>query len=200
MKQKTEGKQTGLFTARPLERKSTVIHCSIIGRDSVTSISARFDEGVFGNYGWKVPVGRSGLVGWDALGSKIDSLEKDKEYSIFECLALNGVADGGIWFFFSIDSKIGVRKEGLTSYYSPEDIYFRTFAVNGETIVAHRGSGERALFELQREGNEYKIVRKIELTKPNGKPIEPQLVNNRENKLLFLDGDELYIYEVKSSV
>lgn len=159
-----------------------------------------FDEGVFGNYGWKVPIGRSGLVGWDASGSKIDSLEEDKEYFIFECLALNGVADGGIWFFFSIDSKIGVRKEGLTSYYSPEDIYFQTFAVNGETIVAHRGRGERILFELQREGNEYKTTRKIELMKPNGKPIEPQLVNNRENKLLFLDGDELYIYEVKSGV
>ena len=159
-----------------------------------------FDEGVFGNYGWKVPIGRSGLVGWDASGTKLDSLEEDREYSIFECLALNGVADGGIWFFFSIDSKIGVRKEGITSYYSPEEIYFRTFAINGETIVAHRGSGERILFELQREGNEYKIVRKIELTKPNGKPIEPQLVNNRENKLLFLDGDELYMYEVKSGV
>ena len=27
-----------------------------------------------------------------------------------------------------------------------------------------------------------------------------QLVNNRENKLLFLDGDELYMYEVKSGL
>lgn len=71
-----------------------------------------FDEGVFGNYGWEVPVGRSGLVGWDASGRKTDSLEEDKEYYIFECLSLNGAADGGIWFFFSIDSKIGVRKEG----------------------------------------------------------------------------------------
>lgn len=157
-----------------------------------------FDEGVFGNYGWNEPIGRSGLVGWDALGSKTDSLEEDKEYYIFECLALNGIADGGIWFFFSIDSKIGVRREGLTLYYSPEDIGFRAFAVNGETIVAHRGRGERTLFELQREGNEYKTVRKIELMKPDGEPVEPHLVNNRKSKLLFLDGDELYMYEAKS--
>ncbi|UDK97134.1 hypothetical protein EYB33_12860 [Lysinibacillus sphaericus] len=158
-----------------------------------------FDEGVFGNYGWKDPVGRSGLVGWDVSGAKLDSLEEDKEYFIFECLALNGVADGGIWFFFSLDSKIGVRKEGLTSYYSPEDIYFQAFAVNGETIVAYRGRGD-TLLELHREGNEYKTVRKIELMRPDGKPFEPQLVNNRESKLLFLDGDELYMYEVKSGV
>ncbi|MEG0472917.1 MAG: hypothetical protein RR588_11330 [Solibacillus sp.] len=157
-----------------------------------------FDEGVFGNYGWEEPIGSSGLVGWDAYGGKKDSLEEDKEYFIDECLALNGIANGEIWFFFSIDSKIGVRKEGLTLYYSPEDIYFQAFAVNGEMIVAHRVRGERTLFELQREGNEYKIVRKIELIKPDGKPVEPQLVNNRESKLLFLDGDELYMYEAKS--
>ncbi|MGE7981442.1 hypothetical protein [Solibacillus sp. NPDC093137] len=114
-------------------------------------------------------------------------------------MALNGIADEGIWFFFSIDSKIGVRKERLTSYYSPEDINIRAFAVKGETIVAYSGRGEHTLLGLQRDGDEYKTVRKIELMKPNGKSIEPQLVNNRESKLLFLDGNELYIYEVKSS-
>lgn len=157
-----------------------------------------FDEGVLGNYGWKDPVGSSGLVGWDVSGAKLDSLEEDKEYYVTECLALNGIADEGIWFFFSIDSKIGVRSEGITSYYSPEDINIRAFAVNGVTIVAHQGREEPILFELQREGDVYKTIRKIELMKPNGKSIEPQLVNNRESKLLFLDGDELYIYEAKS--
>lgn len=85
-------------------------------------------------------------------------------------------------------------------YYSPEDIGFRAFAVNGETVVAHRGEGERTLFELQREGDEYKTVREIELMKPDGTPVEPKLVSNRESMLLFLDGDELYMYEVKSEV
>lgn len=159
-----------------------------------------FDEGVFGNYGWEVPVGRRGLVGWDNFGNKLDSLEEDKEYYIFECLALNSVASGGVWFFFSLDSKFGVRKEQHTTYYSAEETTYRAFAVNGDTIVAHRGREDRILFELQREGNEYKTVRTIELLKPNGIPLKPQLVNNRENKLLFLDGEELFMYEVKSSI
>ena len=158
-----------------------------------------FDEGVFGNYGWKEPVGRSGLVGWDVSGRKIDSLEEDREYSIFECLALNGDADGRIWFFFSIDSKIGVRKEGRTVYYSPEGIGFQSFAVNGDTIVAYEDSwGRRLLFELHREGDEFKVAHKIELIKQDGTTVEPQLVSNRESMLLFLDGNELYMYEVKS--
>lgn len=131
----------------------------------------------------------------------MDSLEEDTEYYIFECLALNDVPNEGIWFFFSLESMIGVRKEGLTKYYSTEDMSFKAFAVKGETIIAYRGRWEQhAFFELQREGNEYKTVRKLELMKPNGKPLEPQLVNNRENKLLFLDGNELYMYELKSCV
>ena len=157
-----------------------------------------FDEGVFGNYGWEEPIGRSGLVGWDASGRKMDSLEEDREYSIFECLALNGDAEDRIWFFFSIESKIGVRKEGRTVYYSPEGLGFQSFAVNGETIVAYRDRWGRSLFELQREGNEYKTVHEIELIKPDGTSLEPQLVSNRENMLLFLDGDELYMYKATS--
>ena len=157
-----------------------------------------FDEGVHGNYGWKESVGSSGLVGWYASGQKMDSLEEDREYYIFECLALNGDADGRIWFFFSIDSKIGMRKEGRTVYYSPEGMGFQSFAVNGEKIVAYEDSwGRRSLFELQREGDEFKVVHDIELIKPDGTSVEPQLVNNRESRLLFLDGDELYIFEAK---
>ncbi|WP_060206192.1 hypothetical protein [Sporosarcina koreensis] len=158
-----------------------------------------FDEGVFGNYGWEEPVGRSGLVGWDASGRKIDSLEEDREYSIFECLALNGDVEGGIWFFFSIDSKIGVRLEGRTVYYSPEGMGFQSFAVNGDKIVAYEDRwGRRSLFELEREGDEFKAVHGIELIKPDGTCMEPQLVNNRESRLLFLDGDELYMFDVQS--
>ncbi|MDW0112612.1 hypothetical protein QT711_05410 [Sporosarcina saromensis] len=158
-----------------------------------------FDEGVFGNYGWEKPIGRSGLVGWNASGVQIDSLEDDKQYAIFECLALNGTAHGQIIFFFSIDAKFGIRKDNRTEYYSTEDIAFRgAFAVKGDKIVAHQGISGRILFELKRIENEFKTVRKIELIKPDGQPVIPQLVNNREDKLLFLDGDELYLYEMKS--
>ncbi|MFS0687997.1 hypothetical protein AB1K89_01950 [Sporosarcina sp. 179-K 8C2 HS] len=160
-----------------------------------------FDEGVHGNYGWKEPIGSSGLVGWNASGQKIDSLEEDREYFIFECLALNGDTEGRIWFFFSIDSKIGVRQERRTRYYSPEGMGFQSFAVNGDKIVAYEDRwGRRSLFELQRKGDEFKVVHDIELIKLDGTPVKPQLVNNRESKLLFLDGDELYIYEAGSGI
>ena len=159
-----------------------------------------FDEGVFGNYGWEEPIGRSGLVGWNASGHKIDSMEEDKEYSIFECLALTSDAENRIWFFFSIDSKIGVRKDGRTVYYSPEGLGFQSFAVNGDTIIAYRERWGLSLFEMQREGDECKVVHEIELIKPNGTAVEPELVSNREKWILFLDGDELYMFEAKPGV
>ncbi|AXI00352.1 hypothetical protein DV702_11855 [Sporosarcina sp. PTS2304] len=157
-----------------------------------------FDEGVFGNYGWEEPIGRSGLVGWDTLGHKIDSMEEDKEYSIFECLALTSDAEDKIWFFFSIDSKIGARKDKRTVCYSPEGHGFQSFAVNGDTIIAYQGIWGQSLFEMQRKDDEYKVVHEIKLIKPDGTPVKPELVSNRENQLLFLDGDELYMVEAKS--
>ncbi|SKA90359.1 hypothetical protein [Sporosarcina newyorkensis] len=114
-----------------------------------------FDEGVFGNYGWEEPISRSGLVGWDAPGRKMDSLEEDREYSIFECLAPNGDAEGEIWFF----------------------LRFLSCTVMVMNI---------------------KVVHEIELIQPDGTPVTPQLVSNRENMLLFLDGDELYMFEANS--
>ncbi|WHT47301.1 hypothetical protein QNH10_13935 [Sporosarcina thermotolerans] len=53
------------------------------------------------------------------------------------------------------------------------------------------------MIELQREGEIFKKIHKIELIKPNGMVVEAQLVSNRENMLLFLDRDELYMYEAK---
>lgn len=159
-----------------------------------------FDEGVFGNYGWDEPIGSSGLVGWDASGRKIDSLEGDQTYSIFECLALTGDAEDRIWFYFSIDSKIGVRKDGKTLYYSPGDLSFESFAVNGDTILAYEGRWGESLFEVRREGDEYKTVCEIELIKPDGTPVKPELAGNRENRLLFLDGEELYLIEAGRDV
>lgn len=157
-----------------------------------------FDEGVFGNYGWEEPIGSSGLVGWDATGRKIDSLEEDDEYHVFECLALNGAVDGEIFFYFSIESQIGVRKEGRTTYYSPPDMGLQAFAIHEEKFFAFGHIDELALYELDREGNTYTVSQKIHLIKPNGELIQPQLLTNRENKLLFLDGSELYLYEATS--
>ncbi|MEM7111354.1 MAG: hypothetical protein AAF614_02910 [Chloroflexota bacterium] len=57
-----------------------------------------FDEGVFGNYGWKQSIGATGLVLWDGIGNKL------YEYSpvgsldyIIDCYALNVTSNQEVW-------------------------------------------------------------------------------------------------------
>lgn len=154
-----------------------------------------FDEGTCGNYAWDEPIGSSGLVGWDAEGNKLDSLEGDTTYYIFECLALNSNPDDDIYFFFSIEGMVGIRKDEASSYYELDDLDFTSFAVNRDKMVVHHRREGSILMELERRGNRYETVRKLELIKPDGTPVIPLEVSNRENQLLFLDGNELYLYK-----
>ncbi len=159
-----------------------------------------FDEGTCGNYGWDEPIGSSGLVGWDANGRKMDSLEEDKEYFIFECLALNSNDKEEIYFFFSIEGMIGVRKDGVSTYYGLGDMHFKSFAVKEDEIAAYNWDGEGILLELNRKTNRYDTIQTLQFVKPDGTPVTPEAVNNREHQLLFLDDGELYLYGIDSNM
>ncbi|WP_040285059.1 hypothetical protein [Sporosarcina koreensis] len=156
-----------------------------------------FDEGTCGSYGWDEPIGSSGLVGWDRAGRKMDSLEEDKEFYIFECLALNSNDKEEIYFFFSIEGMIGVRKDGVSKYYGLDDLNFRSFAVKGDEIVAYTREGDGILLKLDQDNKRCETVHLLEFIKPDGTPISPQAVSNRENMLVFLDNGELYLYVIE---
>ena len=60
-----------------------------------------FDEGIFGNLGWKRPVGSCGLRAFDSEGNStfefkpVSGLE-----SIVECYALNVTSDSEAWCYY----------------------------------------------------------------------------------------------------
>ena len=64
-----------------------------------------FDEGVYGNYGWEVPIGRNGLRAWDSNGNEMYQYPNSEQnkYFIDDCYALNIVADEEVWFYFYLD-------------------------------------------------------------------------------------------------
>jgi hypothetical protein len=60
-----------------------------------------FDEGVFGNFGWKEPVGASGLVAWDIEGNKIFEYKPTKDLEhICDCYALNVASEIETWCYY----------------------------------------------------------------------------------------------------
>ena len=69
--------------------------------DCVTTSDGRiltsyFDEGIFGNLGWKDPIGAPGLIVWDAQGNM---LWKNGLYDISDCYAVNWGVGRNLWFY-----------------------------------------------------------------------------------------------------
>jgi hypothetical protein len=57
-----------------------------------------FDEGIFGNYGWREPIGASGLVHWSAYGEKLGQFEPEKGLDYMaDCYAMTLDSADDVW-------------------------------------------------------------------------------------------------------
>lgn len=80
-------------------------------------ITSYFDEGVFGNYGWDIPIGSCGLIVWDRNGNR---LWENKHYNIYDCYALNVDDRENLWFCY-YDAFVLVKLSGAD--YREEAVY-----------------------------------------------------------------------------
>lgn len=63
-------------------------------------ITSYFDEGIFGNNGWDIPLGQNGIVVWNEFGDKI---WENKKYDICDCYAINIDDLSNLWFYYYTD-------------------------------------------------------------------------------------------------
>ncbi|MEK4026488.1 hypothetical protein [Sporosarcina sp. FSL W7-1283] len=165
--------------------------------DSNTIWTSYFDEGVFGNYGWDEPIGSKGLIHWDAFGRQLEWHDPKGEHYIDDCYAMNIVSNEEVWFYYYSDFHIGVRVEGHTDYYVPDVKGANLFAVKEDMLLMDGGYGNHdGFYELKRKGSRYRTQKHIRFIKPNGVAIRSSARSNRGNQLLFLDGTEVYYYEI----
>ena len=86
-------------------------------REDGPIVTAYFDEGIFGNYGWDEPLGACGLKIWSPDGNT-GVWESDRD--ICDCYAVNVGADGSVWYYYYDDFKL-VRTDFKTEdEYDPE--------------------------------------------------------------------------------
>ncbi len=78
-------------------------------RDMQTTTDGRiwtsyFDEGIFGNFGWREPIGKSGLSVWDRFGNRLFAYSPPPELGVFgkisDCYALNVVSGTEAWCYY----------------------------------------------------------------------------------------------------
>ncbi len=64
--------------------------------DAGDIITSYFDEGVFGNFGWKQPIGSCGLIVWTEEGE----MKWQADTDICDCYALNIDEKNCIWYYY----------------------------------------------------------------------------------------------------
>lgn len=78
-------------------------------------ITSYFDEGVFGNYGWDDPIGKSGLVVWNEDGEMI----WQADHNICDCYAINTDEAENLWFYFYTDFNLVKTDFKTEKIYTP---------------------------------------------------------------------------------
>ncbi|WP_078553748.1 hypothetical protein [Bacillus alkalicellulosilyticus] len=161
-----------------------------------------FDEGIFGNYGWEDPVGKSGLRAWDQEGNAIYHYPNSGLNFISDCYALNVVADEDVWFYYYTDFLVGRYHHGEFTYYKP-DIEGSDGFVLFKNYFLFRGG-----YENQDKYLLYKLFSKnslrrscfISFSNEEKKNIKADYVSCRGSKLLLTEGKTVYIVDLKDIV
>ncbi|NGZ76703.1 hypothetical protein [Saccharibacillus alkalitolerans] len=159
-----------------------------------------FDEGVFGNYGWKRPIGESGLIAWDGNGICVFT---NSEADIADCYALNAVSDEEVWFYYYTDFKLcrlaGPADRPEVSFFDPGVAGSSLLATDGELFLLDGGYGEHESYKLLRRSGGGGLEPEYDLMFADqaGLPLPPGLRDARGDKLLMLNGTELYLFSLK---
>ncbi|RNF38850.1 hypothetical protein [Planococcus salinus] len=158
-----------------------------------------FDEGIFGNYGWDDPIGKAGLICWDAFGNISELYEQPNAHFIADCYALNVASDDEVWFYFYTDFHIGKRKNGKTEYFIPDINGATAFAVCQHLLLFNGGYGIHDRFYLfEKNASRYRRRREIVFVNSAGKKLKPLFMSARGSKVLLQCDTASYVFDLKS--
>src|SRR5262249_19851523 len=109
-----------------------------------------FDEGVFGNNGWRTPVGASGLVAWDSNGTKCYEFQPPVGLDrISDCYAMNVDSDETVWcYYYTGFPLVRIRQQRVEHVWSMPLCGSRAFAVWRDYALFCGTYDERDLFHL----------------------------------------------------
>ena len=160
-------------------------------------ITSYFDEGVFGNFGWKNPIGESGLIAWSPEG---EQLWKNDRHDICDCYAVNIDNDENLWFYYYTDFNL-VKTDYAGDWIFQPDIsgsagflfhYNKRYALFDAGYDRH---GEFAAKVFVDGGMRLSNAGPAEFLW-NGSPITPKNFSFRASKALLWDSaDNLYYTE-----
>jgi hypothetical protein len=155
-----------------------------------------FDEGIFGNFGWNEPVGASGLVAWNAEGTKIyDFQPGDDLDSICDCYALNVASDVDVWLYYYTEFPlVRLHRQKVQLIWNMPIEGSGSFAVSGYRVLFRGGYDDRNTYYLfaLNSNERVKLLKQVQLADETGQKITAEQVVGRGDALYVLSGDLVY--------
>ena len=156
------------------------------------------DEGIFGNFGWREPIGRDGLLCFDTDGKIIWRFHPpDGSDQICDCYALN-VANRAVWAYYYTDFPV-VRIAGdkQIDMWTNELGGASAITTDGRRVLLWGGYNDRTRCVLQTiSGDKLDSMTTINLILAEGDISQAQYVIGRDSVLHVLVGTVWYQFDV----
>lgn len=162
-----------------------------------------FDEGVFGNYGWKPPVGEAGLVAWDANGDKLYEYQPAGLDAICDCYALNVESDADVWcYYYTEFPLVHLRDRKIKAHWEMPVRGSDAFAVFGGYALFRGGYGARDTYHLFSLPHDKKPVpvQQYEFVNPERQPLVAGWATARSDAIHFIADGSLYRVDVQAAI
>jgi hypothetical protein len=173
-----------------------------------------YDEGIFGNFGWKKPVGVSGFVQWDRYGNRLYEFVPPKGFSApVTGYGLNGVSDTEMWCCYYTDFPlVRIRHEKINAVWQSPVHGSRGFAIWQDYVLFRGGYINSDMFFLLQVGEKGSVQHRasfriaddrgriLHITGERKRPLENVYISARGSRIFVLIDRQIYRLEVSEVI
>jgi len=154
-----------------------------------------FDEGVFGNFGWKQPLGASGLVAWDSAGTVMYEFAPPPGLDAMDwCYAINAPSDSDLWCFCATNFPlVHIHESQVVGSWQLPVTASDAFAISDTGALLRGGYNESHTYHLCTFAPDtLRLAATFSLVSGARDPISADRVVGRGDRLFLLAGRDIY--------
>lgn len=163
-----------------------------------------FDEGVFGNYGWRHPIGESGLIKWNGQGHQVYSFSPPSGVGgIIDCYAFNAVSKNEAWcYYYTEFPLVQIRDDRALEYWNCPIRGSDGFIIFGKLCLFRGGYDNRNEYHLMELANNHSMneINHYVFTDETGQIIQTRRLSARGSMMVLAKGTicyRIYISELQ---
>ncbi len=157
------------------------------------------DEGIYGNLGWRKPIGKAGLIRFDLEGKICFRFEGVAGLGpVDHCYYLNVISEREAWFYYySQFALVQIRDDRIVRYWDCPVKGSSGLAVWGDNL-AMQGGYERHDWRLLDVSGVDAVVEEKAITfrTPEGLPLEAESATARGSAIWFVVGEDIYRFDL----